>query len=166
MHLGLEAFAYLQRRLNSTYLTLVGDGPMERRWRNQADRLGLSGYINWIPWVNQKDLSKLYAQHHALLFPSLRDSGGMVVLEGMSNGLPVVCLDLGGPGIMVNPTCGYAVDLRKRNRKQVVDAMGETLVELATDTAQWERLRAGAVKRAGEFSWARTVANIYNPDNG
>ena len=37
--------------------------------------------MRWIEWIPQEQLHEHYCQHDALLFPSLRDSGGMVVLE-------------------------------------------------------------------------------------
>ena len=47
--------------------------------------------------------AELYRRHHALLYPSLHDSSGNVVLEALFHGLPVVCLDLGGPAEIVDP---------------------------------------------------------------
>ncbi len=44
-----------------------------------------------------------------LLFPSLRDGGGAVVVEAMACGLPVVCLDVGGPGFHVREGVGTKV---------------------------------------------------------
>ena len=43
-----------------------------------------------------KPCCELFGSHDLFLFPSLHDSGGFVVLEALSHGLPVVCLDLGG----------------------------------------------------------------------
>src|SRR5262249_17128782 len=52
---------------------------------------------NSSPRMPPAELFELYDTHSLLLFPSLHDSGGFVVLEALSHGLPVVCLDLGGP---------------------------------------------------------------------
>ena len=57
--------------------------------------------VEFIPRVPQLKLFELYDTHDLLLFPSLHDSGGYVVLEALSHGLPVVCLDLGGPNEIV-----------------------------------------------------------------
>jgi glycosyltransferase involved in cell wall biosynthesis len=46
------------------------------------------------------------AYSDVLLFPSLRDGGGTVVIEAMSAAKPVVCLDIGGPGLHINEECG------------------------------------------------------------
>jgi glycosyltransferase involved in cell wall biosynthesis len=47
--------------------------------------------------------------HDFLLFPSLHDSGGFVVLEALCHGMPVLCLDLGGPKEIVSLDSGLII---------------------------------------------------------
>ena len=82
--------------------------------------------MRWVEWLPHDQLHEHYYQHDALLFPSLRDSGGMVVLEALAHGLPVVCTDRGGPGLIVNRRCGRVVKTSGRTKDEVigrVDAM-------------------------------------------
>ena len=65
--------------------------------------------VDFISWLPQKDFFELYASHDLLLFPSLHDSGGGVVLEALCHGMPVVCLDLGGPKDIVTPKSGRII---------------------------------------------------------
>ena len=80
---------------------MVGVGPDGERWHRLCQRLDLTHAVDWHGWMEQAKLGAIYAKHHAFLFPSLHDSSGNVVLEAMSHGLPVVCFDLGGPGVLV-----------------------------------------------------------------
>ena len=89
--------------------TIVGDGPARSGLQRLAAELGVNDAVRWVPWVPHAELHEHYYQHDVLLFPSLRDSGGMVVLEALAHGLPVVCTDLGGPGVIVNERCGRVV---------------------------------------------------------
>jgi len=98
MCLGLAAFARLIEKRPDAQLTIVGSGPDQQRWRALAKNLGVGERVEWLHWVDRKELPALYVAHDVFLFPSLHDSGGMVVLEAMSYGLPIVCLDLGGAG--------------------------------------------------------------------
>ena len=66
-----------------------------------TEDLGIAENVEWLPWQDREGMASLYADHHVLLFPAMHDSGGMVVLEAMNHGLPVVCLKLGGPATLV-----------------------------------------------------------------
>ena len=109
MHIGIRAFDEHLRSHSSSRLQIVGDGPQERQWRKYVSRLGLAESVEWTPWLSKNELVSVFDQHDVFLFPSLHDSGGMVVLEALCRGLPVVCLDLGGPGQIVDDTCGRVI---------------------------------------------------------
>ena len=91
-----------------------------------------------------------YYEHDALLFPSLRDSGGMVVLEALAHGLPVVCTDCGGPGCIVNGCCGRVVQTLGRTRDEVIGGIAEALYDLSCDRVLLTKLsRAARAKGVG-----------------
>lgn len=163
MHLGLAAFSGLLQRFPDARLSMIGRGPDEARWRRRARQLGIASNIDWMPWVKQSELTGIYRSHDVLLFPSLHDSGGMVVLEAMQHGLPVACLKLGGPGVMVDETCGLAVDVAGLDESAVVERMAEGLLMFAGSADLMERLREGARERARAFTWDALVAGIYGP---
>ncbi|MBN2570118.1 MAG: glycosyltransferase family 4 protein [Deltaproteobacteria bacterium] len=162
MHLGLRAFAELLKISPDARLTLVGNGPDERRWHFLSDKLPIAGQINWVPWMHQDDLNNLYRQHDVFLFPSLHDSSGNVVLEAMAFGLPVVCLDLGGPGVIVDEICGWKVSTEGKTADDVVNDLAEGLIRLAGDDALRERYGKNAAERIQtHFTWERVVRNVY-----
>lgn len=162
MHLGLLAFYNLLKQLPYAHLTLVGHGPEEKKWKELAQQLGINqSQISWQPWVAQAELGALYQSHDVFLFPSLRDSGGMVVLEAMSHGLPVVCLKLGGPGVIVDDTCGRAINVNGLTQKNVVTSLTEAVAELATNTELIQKMRDGARSRALTYSWDGAVDRTY-----
>lgn len=163
MHLGLAGFSGLLKHYPDARLSMIGNGPDEARWRRLAEQLGVAASIDWMPWVSQAELTDLYRDHDVLLFPSLHDSGGMVVLEAMQHGLPVVCLKLGGPGVMVDETCGIALDTSGHSDRSLVEALADGLVELFTDCEGLARKSAGARKRALEYGPDALAADIYAP---
>jgi glycosyltransferase involved in cell wall biosynthesis len=160
MHLGLPAFARLARANPSARLTMVGEGPARKRWRKLAEDLGISANVEWLPWQSREAMAGLYATHDVLLFPAMHDSGGMVALEAMSHGLPVVCLKIGGPATLVNESCGYAIDPTDKNVEQVIQEMGDALIELARESTR-RPLAQAAKLRCRDFSWREKVMRIY-----
>jgi glycosyltransferase involved in cell wall biosynthesis len=160
IHIGLEALAELLRRGRRVRLTVAGRGPAEARWRAQAQRLGIEDAVDWLAWVEHARIAEVYRAHDLLLFPSLHDSGGQAVLEALALGRPVVCFDLGGPGTIVDASCGRVVATHDRSRRQIVAALVDALQELAAPELR-RRLGEAARRRAAEYGWQGRVATVY-----
>ncbi len=161
IHLGLEAFAQLHQKIPNSIFTVVGSGREQPWLQKLARQLGIEKAVNWIPWIEQNELSSVYLKHDVLLFPSLRDSGGLVVTEALSHGLPVVCLDLGGPGVMVDNTCGRVIKTDKLGESEVILALSGALVELAENSELRQSLSKGALTRVTKFTFKDVVDQIY-----
>lgn len=125
--------------------------------------MGVKDAIEWVPWMNHEELSSAYLQHDVFLFPSLHDMGGSVILEAFAHGLPVVCLDLGRPGVMVNETCGRVIRTGGLREEEVIQLISDSLIELATDPELRYRLSEGAQSRTSQFIWRDVVKQVY-PD--
>ena len=161
LHLGLKAMAAMGPDIQHVHLTVVGSGSDEPRLRRLAQRLGIDQSLTWIPWMDRRDLARLYSQFNLFLFPSLHDSGGMVVLEAMSFGVPVLCLDLGGPGMTVDNRCGFVIPTTDRSEEQVVRLMADCLSQLLSDPRNLELLSKGARHHVESLTWQAVVAKTY-----
>jgi glycosyltransferase involved in cell wall biosynthesis len=97
----------------------------------------------------------------ALVFPSLHDTGGMVVLEALSLGVPVICLDLGGPGVIVNSSCGIVIPTVHAGETEVVSAIASAMITFGKmPISEWKSFSAGATARANELSWDKLTECI------
>lgn len=106
-HLGLQAFA--ESALQGETFTIVGTGPFEKRLRNLAQKLGISERVHFTGVIPRDEVFRRLSTARALVHPSLHESGGFVCLEAMASGTPVICLDVGGPGLFVTPDVGFPV---------------------------------------------------------
>ena len=101
------------------------------------------------------------AQADVFLFPSC-EAGGMVVLEALAQGLPVVCLAYGGPGKMVTPECGFVVEPGPGAAQGLADGMNN----LASDPELLQRMSHAARRRIRErYLWERrheAIRQWYN----
>lgn len=156
--LAMRAFAGLLAAQPDAQFTIVGSGPMKARLVALAAELGVDGNVRFVDQVMQSELFAMYADFDCLLFPSLHDSGGNVVLEALSFGLPVVCLDLGGPPTFVNEQCGRVVPVDHRSEADIVVAMTRELVDLATSPQKVHALALGALCRAEDITWEKQIA--------
>ncbi len=162
MHLGLEGLSRLLDRGIEARLTMLGHGPDEGAWRALAAELEVDHAIDWLGWLDHEQLGELYRRHDALLFPSLHDSSGNVVLEALTHGLPVVCLDLGGPAEMVDSSCGRVIATAGRSAAECARAIADALEELARTDGLLAQLSAGARARAEGMRWPAVVGRLYD----
>jgi glycosyltransferase involved in cell wall biosynthesis len=162
LHLALHAIAALGENKSSVRFTIVGTGYEEKRLRRLVSRLKLEDCVEWVSWMPRKDLLRKYSEFDLFLFPSLHDSGGMAVLEALTAGLPVICLDLGGPGMLVDHTCGTVIPTAGLNDGHVVELMAGTLTELVNNPERLSRLSEGALRRSRALTWEANVQTVYS----
>lgn len=162
MALGLQAVAAARAKGVDVQLRMVGSGPEEAEWQRLAKKLKLDGHVDWISWVNQQELEAHYLWADALIFPSLHDSSGNVVLEAMAKGLPVICLDVGGPAEIIANGGGIAVNAQGAQH-EVADRMASAITRIATDADFYSLLSAGAFRTASSTSWNSVVRRVHPP---
>lgn len=158
--LALEALALSN---TSATLTLIGNGNFETTCRRLADRLGLTARVQFPGRKPRAEVLKLYREFDLVVFPSLHDTGGYTVLEGMANGLPVICLDCGGPALAVHEGCGIKVPLG--GRAAVIRSLAAAIRFYDTHR-EWLVMQAPAARAvvAEQYDWAvkgRRMHEIY-----
>jgi len=151
-HLSVRAFAEFHRQFPGSEYWLFGEGPESERLRKLAQRLGVAESLTFWGKVPRQELLKKLADCDVLIHPSLHDSGGWVCLEAMAAGRPVVCLDLGGPGLQVTENTGIKV--KATTAAQTVADLAKAFLRLAEDPELRVRI-AGASRRRVEdhFDW-------------
>ena len=83
-------------------LLICGEGPDERRLRVRAQRRA-PGRVTFLGWLPRVELLRLMREDaRVFLFPSLHDEGCWTAAEAGALGLPVVCLDVGGPRLVAS----------------------------------------------------------------
>ncbi len=89
----LGAFAIAARQFPSAHLRIVGEGPEESVLRQLAVELGISNRVIFDGFVPHADLPAVYQQADIFITASPIETQGLVVLEAMACGLPVVGID-------------------------------------------------------------------------
>jgi glycosyltransferase involved in cell wall biosynthesis len=100
------------------------------------------------------------ADHDVFLFPSLRDGGGAVVIEAMSMGKPVVCLDTGGPGMHITDECGLKIT--PRSPDHAVHELAQALEKLYLDEHLRLTLGKAARRRVEQhYQWDKLGERLH-----
>lgn len=148
----------LAKTKNRVTLDIIGRGPKTDEWKAIAAKLNLNDRVTFIPWV--EDHSKLQAmlrEYRGFVFPSLAEANGIVVQEAMMMGLPVVCLDWGGPGLLVTKETGIAIE--PRSEDYVTTELANAMDLLGEQPEVAERISIAARQRAIDegFSWPAII---------
>ena len=150
---GLHGFARFAAEFPDSEMTIVGSGPELVRWQKIASGLSIASRVKWMSAMRHEDLLDFLPQFDAFLFPSLHDSGGMVVMEALGAGLPVICLDVGGPGDLVTESCGFKLPASRP--QDVVDGICQSLLKLARDPDLREAMgKCGRKRIEQHYTWA------------
>ena len=162
LDMGIEA-ARAHLASGAMRLDVIGDGPMRQELEAQVRDAGLEAAVTFHGQVSHEGVQDIAVQSNILLFPSIREFGGGVVLEAMSLGVVPVIVDYAGPSELVTPETGFAAPIG--TRAEIIDALRQTLDRLVEDRSDLPAMAARARKRVfDEFTWpakARKVANVY-----
>jgi glycosyltransferase involved in cell wall biosynthesis len=100
----LQACSLLNQSPSQNYRVLViGDGEERAELAQLAQAEDLSDFVTWLGWVPYERLGAYFQLADALIFPTLEDVWGMVVLEAMAFGKPVLCSRWAGSAEIIVP---------------------------------------------------------------
>lgn len=129
--LAIEAAALANQRTR-VRLTVLQTGPEMENLKSLAHKLGMADQVDFkgrLPRL--EDVYQEIARADALVHPALHEAFGQACLESLALGVPVICLNWGGPGLIVDPTCGFAV--HPGTRDETVERLAQAMVDLAVE---------------------------------
>jgi len=135
---------------------IVGRDKAESHMQSLCRRAGVLDRFRFFGWQSQDELLKLYAQTDIFVMPSLTEAFGVVFLEAMASGLPVIGTRVGGiPEIIEHGCNGLLVEGGN------VTELGEALVLLLGDQNLRKNLQQAGLETARRFDVGRMMQCIY-----
>jgi glycosyltransferase involved in cell wall biosynthesis len=150
-HLGLQAFARLGK-IDAEYW-VIGSGPALASLTALVQELGIADRVRFHGALSRADTLAQLPHLHVLVHPSLHEAGGMVCVEALAAGKPVVCLDLGGPALQVTEESGFKVPAP--TPEVAIAGLAAAMKQLHASRELRDRMGAAARARAHDFSWQR-----------
>ena len=155
----LEALVVARRSCPELLLVIAGEGPAMGDLHEKADRLGLAAATRFIGYLDRRTaLPDCYAAANIFVFASRTETQGLVLLEAMAAGLPVVALSEMGTRDILEPGRGAI------SPPAEPEAFGETLAHILNHPRAWAHLGSDAEIFAREWSdlaMARRLATLY-----
>lgn len=155
---AIRAIALLPDELD-VHLDVAGRGEEIEICRGEARRLGVANRINFVGQIPRSEVERLYTEADAFLFPSFREPSGSVIFEALRHGLPVITTDLGGPGYVVNDSCGLTVSAHEP--EQLANDLAKAIQRLAWEIDLRARLGKGARERVKAIGlWRNKISRL------
>jgi glycosyltransferase involved in cell wall biosynthesis len=147
--------AAMARLRNDEVLRVVGTGPEKARLERRAQDLGLGSRVEFLGHVAFERLAAEYRRADVFCLPSRQEGFGIVFLEAMAAGLPIVAARAAAvPEVVVDGECGLLVPPGD------VSALAATLDRLLANRDERVRLGSGGARRVARFD-ARLVADEF-----
>ena len=116
-------------------VTVIGDGPMRQAWESESKSLPYP--VHFLGSRNAEEVSAAFADCHVFCLPSIRESGGAVLLEAMSAARPAIAVNYGGPAELVNESVGRLVPAD--SSETVAAGIAAALKEAIAQPCEWRQ---------------------------
>lgn len=153
----LKAVLLLRQRGVNVVLDLVGGGRRQAQYEARAHRLGVASVCRFHGAVPHGEVMRFFSRAQLFVLPSLAESFGVVLIEAMAAGIPVVATRSGGPEEIVTDDVGTLVP--PRDPQALAAAIEEIIPRL--DDFSSSRLRSIAEERYGQAALAERLFNLY-----
>ena len=148
-------------------LTVLGSGPLTKRWQERSVQLGVAEHVTWTGRVGRDVAIARMSASHVMVVTSVYDLTSSVIIEALSVGLPVICPDHYGFRDAIDESCGLKV--ATTSLADISRGIANAIERLHDDEAGRQRLASSALERANHYSWKETgrlVSRIYEAQVG
>lgn len=154
----LESFAKAFHGQPDIVLSIGGDGKTRKKLEQQANRLGISTQVKFLGNMSRKNVVAALSEADVFVLPSKFETFGVVVIEALAMGVPVIATCCGGPEDIIEPGDGVLVPVDD------VDAMSNAMKQLAIPSSIEDRTarRKRCRQRFGSREIAERWLDIYD----
>lgn len=155
----LQAFAMLpdKNRQNSC-IQIVGGGPRRKSLEKLAEVLGITKNLYFLGEVDNKQIPVLYQMADCFVLPSAFETFGVVYIEAMACGLPVIATRCGGPEEFVDDSNGVLIPAND------VHALSRAMQKMFTQAKAYDKIKLSerVQQKFGENAICDRLAEIYS----
>ncbi|MDQ5823011.1 MAG: glycosyltransferase [Chloroflexota bacterium] len=153
----IGAVSILRKRGVEVTLDLVGDGRNRREYETQARRLRVADLCRFHGMLRHEEVVEMMHGYDVLVVSSLAETFGVVVVEAVASGVPVVATRCGGPEEIVTP--GLGVLVAKANSSALADGIIDVLSRPGDFSPG--QLRRVAEERFGHETISARLVELY-----
>ncbi len=149
----VDAFSRVKKQCPDARLIIAGDGAEKLKCEKLAEKLEIRDSIDFLGLVDNEQIPSVMKQGRIFILPSRNEPFGIVILEAMALGIPVIATDSGGVTEILNGgECGCLIPTDNP------DEMAECMLRLLEDNVLSAELRRKGLERIKLFSIEEVVS--------
>lgn len=153
IHILINTMPKILKENNKIKFVIAGTGSMTEELKDMVLNEGLEEKVIFTGYVSEEEKNKLYRISDAAVFPSIYEPFGIVALEAMAAGCPVVVSDIGGFSEIIRDRINGL-----KFMSGSTSSLNDSLLELLNNTELANKLRENGLKSVKEnYSWQRAA---------
>lgn len=154
----IDGFTKALERVPNLRLTVIGEGPEKKQLQNLIMSENLSDVVHLTGGLTNIQVAEYFAKSDIFAMASHFDTFGVVFIEALSSGLPIVGTKCGGPDSFITPDLGILVPIKE------VESFSEALVYVAENLKRYskDRIRENAVNKYSNRFVAEQISREYS----
>ena len=150
----ISAFGELIKKTDrKVFLRIAGRGELREQLEKQVQKSGLSESVTFLGRVSRDKIVQEMQEANCFILASSYEAFGVVLIEAMSTGLPVIATRSGGPEKILDETCGYMIE--PGNIEELTGAMSKMISE-------YDRFNQQSIReRTLRFYGSQIIAEKY-----
>jgi glycosyltransferase involved in cell wall biosynthesis len=152
----IESFALISKRIENLQLRIGGDGVLKETLKEKVKSLNLQN-VKFLGLINREEVQLEIYKSDAFVLSSNVETFGVVLIEAMSLGKPVISTKSGGPNEIVDERNGILVE--PKNIQQLSDAMEFMIKNYSQFNSK--KISENCVKKYGAISVGEKLIEIY-----
>ncbi len=153
----LKAFQKVLKIDSKVHLNIGGDGPEREALMALAQQLGIGKHVTFLGKLLRPEVKAAFAASHAFVLPSHYETFGIVFIEALAMGLPVISTRCGGPEDIIHPGVGFLVTPNQ------AEELAERMVYIKNHQALYpvQALRDYAIRSFGKEAIVQRLVDLY-----
>lgn len=152
----LDVFEKVKKKVREAELWIAGTGPAEGDLKLRVGQMKTEG-IKFLGNVCHDDMARIMAESRVFVHGTQYESFGIVLVEAMASGLPVVAFKIGGiPEVVLDDRTGCLVDYGD------TDAFADRIVNLLGDHHKYSEMSRHGVRHSASFDWRNISRKWYD----
>jgi glycosyltransferase involved in cell wall biosynthesis len=158
MHLTIKAFNKAFADQGNIKLTIIGGGPEHKNLENLIKKLNLEDKIKLTGRIERTEIAKHFKKSDCFVLASKGETFGVVFIEAMASGLPVIATRCGGPEHFIKKEQGLLIE------KDNLEQLSEAMIKMYNNINDYDSKKTSqiTVEQFSPVNVAEQITKVYN----